>query len=361
VFITKGYTMLIDELDTPQLVLDLDALRENLARYQCYYDEHGIKLRPHIKTHKTLAVAAMQMECGATGLTCQKVGEAEVMVAGGLDVDILITYNILGESKLDRLVALARQTNITVTADSAYVLQGYSVAAAGSGLTLGVLIEVDCGNQRTGVPTVDQAVELGRLAHALPGLELRGIMGYPTPPCVGPFLREVVDAYGQAGLPCPNVSGGSTKSAFQAHEIPELTEYRIGEYAVGGAGHLAAGRHTLEQCALRVIATVVSHPTQDRVILDSGSKTLSASTMETAHGVSMGYVVEYPEAHVFACSEEHAHVDVSRCERKPDIGERVQVLPVHPCPCVNLHDEMVAVRDGQVVGFWPVHARGKIR
>jgi D-serine deaminase-like pyridoxal phosphate-dependent protein len=353
--------MLVDELDTPQLVLDLDALRENLVRYQRYFDEQGIKLRPHIKTHKTLAVAAMQMDCGAVGLTCQKVGEAEVMLAGGLDVDMLISYNIIGDSKLDRLVALARQTRITVTADSTYVLQGYSAAAAVNDVILGVLIEIDCGNQRTGVTSVEEAVELGKLAHTLPGLELRGIMGFPTPPSVGPFLHEVVEAYAQAGLPCPVVSGGSTKSALEAHEIPELTEYRIGEYAVGGAGHLAAGRHTLEQCALRVIATVVSHPTQDRVILDSGSKTLSASTMETERGVSMGYVVEYPDAHIFACSEEHAHVDVSRCARKPEIGERVQVLPVHPCPCVNLHDEMVAVRDGQVVGFWPVHARGKIR
>lgn len=353
--------MRVDQLDTPVLIIDLDGLEENLARYQRYYDEHGIRLRPHIKTHKNLAIAAMQMDVGAVGLTCQKVGEAEVMLGGGLQVDILIPYNVIGEQKLERLAALARQTSITVSADSAYAVRGYSDAAVRGDVTFGVLIEVDCGEQRTGVTGVQEAVELGELVHSLPGLELRGIMGFPTPPSVRPFLQEILAAYDAAGLPCPIVSGGSTKCAMQAHTIPELTEYRIGEYAVGGAGHLLAGRHTLEQCALRVVATVVSKPNEDRVILDSGSKTLSASTMKTDDGVSMGYIVEYPEARLFTCSEEHGHVDVSRCARKPEIGEHVQVLPVHPCPCVNLHNEMVAVRNGRVEAIWPVHARGKIR
>ncbi len=353
--------MLVQELDTPVLTIDIDMLAENLQRYQRYFDEHNIKLRPHIKTHKNLAIASMQMEGGAVGLTCQKIGEAEVLVAGGLDVDILIPYNIVGESKLERLMALAKQTRISVSTDSAYVAEGYSKAAVRSGITLPVLIEVDCGMQRTGVPTVEAAVELGRLVHSLPELELRGLMGFPTPPAMRPFIQEIIAAFNQAGLPCPVVSGGSTKFAMQAHEIPELTEYRIGEYTVGGAGHLLAGRHTIDQCALRIIATVVSAPTEDRVILDSGSKTLSASTIETDSGTSMGYIVEYPAARFFTCSEEHGHVDVSACTKKPVIGERVQVLPVHPCPCVNLHDEMIAISQGEVVAHWPVHARGKIR
>ena len=353
--------MHIDELDTPVLVIDIDALRDNLTRYQSYYDEHGILLRPHIKTHKTLSIASMQLAQGAIGLTCQKVGEAEVMVSGGLKTDILIPYNVIGGQKLDRLTALARQTQITVAADSAYVVRGYSKAATQTNTPLGVLIEVDCGHERTGVTDAGQAVELGKMIDALPGLELRGIMGFPTPPSVRPMFQEILSAFEDAGLPCPVVSGGSTKSALEAHEIPELTEYRIGEYAVGGAGHLLSGRHTVGQCALRVIATVVSRPTDDRAILDSGSKTLSASTIQTEQGVSMGYIVEYPEARFFGCSEEHGHVDVSQCERKPQIGERVQVLPVHPCPCVNEHDEMIAVSQGRVEATWPIYARGKIQ
>jgi D-serine deaminase-like pyridoxal phosphate-dependent protein len=353
--------MRVEELDTPVLTMDLDALEENLDRYQRYYDQHGIGLRPHIKTHKTLAVAHMQIARGAIGLTCQKIGEAEVMVAGGLHVDILIPFNIIGKAKLERLTALARQTRITVAVDSEFTVRGLSDAAQADGTLLGVIIEIETGANRTGVTTPEAAVELARIIDAAPGLEFRGIMGFPTPPQARPIIQETVHQLDRASLPHPIVSGGSTKSAFDAHLIPELTEYRIGEYPVGGEGHLRDGRHTVDQCALRVLATVVSRPTEDRAILDCGSKTMSASTLQTARGVSIGYIVEYPDAHFYSFSEEHGHVDVSACPRKPAIGERVQVLPVHPCPCVNEHDEIVAVRKGRVEAFWPVLARGKIR
>ncbi|HXF64850.1 MAG TPA: alanine racemase [Caldilineaceae bacterium] len=352
--------MRVDDLDTPVLTIDLDALEENLTRYQRYYNEHGIGLRPHIKTHKTLAIAHMQMAHGAIGLTCQKIGEAEVMVAGGLTVDILIPYNIIGAQKLDRLLRLARQTKMTVAADSEVTVRGLSEAAAAENVTLGVIVEVEAGMNRTGAAPA-QAVELAKLIDRLPGLELRGLMAYPTPPESREIIQEALHLYDQAGLPHPIVSGGGTRYAFEAHLIPELTEYRIGEYPTGGEGHLRAGRHTVEQCALRVIATVVSAPTPERVILDAGSKTMSASTLQTPNGVSMGYIVEYPEARFYGSSEEHGHVDVSACAVKPKIGERVQVIPVHPCPCVNEHDELVAVRQGRVEAIWPILARGKIR
>jgi len=353
--------MYIDDLDTPILVIDLDALEHNLERYQRYFDGHGIGLRPHIKTHKTLAIAARQLAGGAMGLTCQKVGEAETMVWGGLQTDIMIPYNILGKSKLDRLMALARQTRITASADSAHTVRGYSASALEWGVTLGVVVELECGHNRTGVATAADALALGKLIDSLPGLELRGIMGFPTPPSVRPFLQETIHAFEQAGLPCSIVSGGGTPYALEAHLIPELTEYRVGEYIVGGEGHLRAGRHAVEECALRVLATVVSRPTEGRAILDSGSKTMSASTIPVGDGQSMGYIVEYPDARFYGASEEHGHVDVSACARKPQIGERVQVLPVHPCPCVNEHNEIVAHRAGRVEAVWPVLARGKVR
>jgi D-serine deaminase-like pyridoxal phosphate-dependent protein len=353
--------MHIDELDTPVLVVDLDALEANLDRYQRYFDEHGIGLRPHIKTHKTLAIAHMQMKWGAIGLTCQKVGEAEVMAGGGLGQDILIPFNIIGKQKLDRLMALTRQANITVSADSEYTVRGLSEAARTAGTNLGVIIEMETGADRTGVPTPQQTVELARLIHSLPGLELRGVMGFPTAPESRPIFQEVLDLFDRDGLPHPIVSGGSSRYAFQAHKIPELTEYRTGEYIVGGQGHIQAGRHTVEQCALRVIATVVSRPVDGRAILDAGSKTMSASILETPKGPSIGHIVEYPDARFYSYSEEHGHVDVSACDPKPQIGERVQVLPVHPCPCVNEHDQLVAIRGGKVEAVWPIYARGKIR
>ena len=175
------------------------------------------------------------------------------------------------------------------------------------------------------------------------------------------MLAETLEQFDRAGLPHPVVSGGSTPTAFQAHEIPELTEYRAGEYALGGAGHLYRGTHSLAQCCLRVLTTVVSRPAEDRAILDAGSKTLSASSMIRDNVRSMGHIVEYPEARLLGASEEHGHVDLSGCDAKPQIGERVQVLPVHPCPCVNEHDEIVAIRKGKPEAVWPVHARGRIR
>jgi D-serine deaminase-like pyridoxal phosphate-dependent protein len=353
--------MRVEELDTPTLTMDLDALEENLDRYQRYYTEHGIGLRPHIKTHKTLAVASKQMAKGAIGLTCQKIGEAEVMVSGGLPVDILIPYNIIGKPKLERLTALATQTRLTVAVDSAYTVRGLSEAASKAGITLGVIVEVECGMNRTGVQTPQEATELAKVIDKSDGLELRGIMGYPTPPASRGIIQETLHLFDKAGLSREIVSGGSTRHAFEAHLIPELTEYRVGEYPTGGEGHLRAGRHTVEQCALRVQATVISKPTADRVILDAGSKTMSASVFQAPHGPSMGYIVQYPDARFYGASEEHGHVDVSACAKKPEIGVRVEVLPVHPCPCVNEHNEMVAVRNGVVEAVWPIYARGKIR
>jgi len=352
--------MRIEELDTPVLSVDLGALEGNLARYQRYYDEKGIGFRPHIKTHKTLPIAHLQMAKGAMGLTCQKLGEAEVMATGGLGKDLLIPYNIVGRQKLVRLMALSRQANVTVAADSDYTVDGLSEAAHADGVTLGVIVEVETGGKRAGIPP-EAAVELAKRIDDSPGLELRGFMSFPTSPNVRPLIQQTVDLFDAAGLPHPIVSGGGTGSALVAHETPELTEYRAGEYAVGGAGHLAAGRHTVEQCALRVVATVVSRPTEDRAILDAGSKSLSADAHQIDGKRSMGYIVEYPDARLSSCSEEHGQVDLSLCDTKPSVGDRVQILPIHPCPCVNEHDVMVAVREGRVEAVWPVHARGKIR
>lgn len=351
--------MRVTELDTPVLTVDQDGLEANLKRYHQYFRECGIALRPHIKTHKCLAIAHAQIRAGATGITCQKLSEAEVMLAGGVSADILIPYNIMGAAKLVRLGALARQCSLTVAADSEYTVAGLGSAAREAGAGIGVVIELYQG--RTGVESPAAAVALGQRIQAEKGLELRGVMIMPAPPGVRPLLQETLDLFDRQGLPHPIVSGGSTPSALTAHEIPELTEYRVGEYCVGGESHLRRGTHTVEQCALRVLATVVSRPAPDRAVLDGGSKTFSASMLKTDDGPSMGYIVEYPDARFTGASEEHGQVDLSRSARKPVIGERVQILPVHPCPCVNEHDEIVAVRQGLAQARWPVHARGCIR
>lgn len=351
--------MRIAELDTPVLMVDLDALEGNLQRYHEYFRECGIALRPHIKTHKNLAIAHAQMRAGAIGITCQKLGEAEVMLAGGVTPDILIPYNIMGAVKLARLGAVARQCTLTVAADSEYTVAGLGAAARHAEARVGVVVELNRG--RTGVASPAAAAGLGHRIQLETGLELRGLMIMPSPVEVRPLLQEVLELFDRDGLPHPIVSGGSTPSAFTAHQIPELTEYRAGEYCVGGQSHLRRGTHTVDQCALRVLTTVVSRPAPDRAILDAGSKSLSASVLRTEGGASMGYIVEYPEARLSGASEEHGHVDLSSSPRKPVVGERVQVIPVHPCPCVNEHDQLVAIRQGRVEAYWPVHARGCIR
>jgi len=353
--------MHIDELDTPHLLVELDGLEDNLDRYQTYFSGHGIGLRPHIKTHKCLTIAHMQMARGAMGITCQKLGEAEVMVAGGVDRDVLIPFNIIGRSKLERLTSLTRRTRLTVAADSAVTIGGLSAATAEAGVTVGVIIELG-GGGRCGVETPELAGELAALADSLPGLELRGIMIMPAPPDIRPFLQACLAQFDTKGLPYPMVSGGSTPAAFTAHEIPELTEFRAGEYPVGGMKHLQLGTHTVEQCAVRVLMTCVSRPTAERAIFDGGSKSLSAATFaDDARGSLMGHIVEFPEARFSGASEEHGQVDVSRCDPQPQIGDRVQVIPVHPCPTFNEHDVIAAVRGDLVEAFWPVHARGAIR
>jgi D-serine deaminase-like pyridoxal phosphate-dependent protein len=350
--------MRIEDVDTPFVMVDLDALEANLVKYHTYYKEHGIGFRPHIKTHKTLAISRMQLEAGAVGITCQKLGEAEVMINGGLVTDILIPYNIIGKQKLERLTALVRRAPITVAVDSEYTALGLSEAASADDVTIGVIIEVEMGFKRTGVATLEGSLELAKVVDGLPGLELKGFMGFPTPPSTRALFQEMIALLDKSGLPHPIVSGGGTGSALLAHEIPELTEYRAGEYLVGGQYHLKNGTHTVEQCSLRAVSTVISRPADDRMFLDAGSKTLSASAYTDG---SMGHIVEYPDAIINDASEEHGHVDISACASKPEIGERIQIIPAHPCPCVNEHDELIAVRNGRVEAVWPVHARGKIR
>ncbi|SVD42705.1 uncharacterized protein METZ01_LOCUS395559, partial [marine metagenome] len=250
--------MRVEDLDTPYLLVDLDGLEDNLDRVQAYCDENGIGLRPHIKTHKCLTIAHMQMERGAIGIVAQKLGEAEVMVAGGVDEDTLVPFNIIGRQKLDRLAALTKRTRLTVAADSGYTVNGLSEACSRAGVEVGVVIEL--GQGRTGVETADQAAELGTLVDQLPGVELRGIMIMPSPPEARPFIQETIEKFDVKGLPHSIVSGGSSPCLWTSHEIPEITEHRAGEYPVGGMKHLSLGTHTVEQCAGRMLATVVSRP-----------------------------------------------------------------------------------------------------
>ncbi len=349
--------MHIAELETPVPIVDIDRLEKNISRLQAYLDEHKIANRPHIKTHKIPAIAQMQMDAGAVGITCQKVSEAEVMADAGFD-DIFIPYNIIGESKLNRLMALAARVKLSVTGDSPYTVRGLSSAAGQAGLTLTVLVECDTGAHRCGVQSPGEAADLARLIGSLPGLHFGGLMTFPTSEHLDNFVRETRSLLKGTDLQIERVSGGGTPGMWQAHTHPELTEYRAGIYVYGDRLSLRSGAVTLDTCALRIIATVVSRPAAERGIIDAGSKTLSADL----HGLDgYGYICEYPEAKIYALSEEHGHVDFSACMRKPEIGERLSIIPNHCCMVTSLFDEVVGARGDQVDVTWQVAARSTVK
>ena len=350
----------VSSLDTPVATVDLDAVERNIARMQGYCDEHGLAFRPHIKTHKLPALAHMQMRAGAVGITCQKLGEAEVMEAAGLR-DILLSFPLVGATKAERLAALAGEATVSVVGDSDVIARGLSPALARAGTEVGFLVECDTGFGRTGVQTPQAAADLAELVHALPGLRFDGLMTYPTLPGTGPWLRAAIDEIQARGLPVATVSGGGTPTFFSNHEVPEVTEVRAGTYVYGDRSCIASDSVPLEDCALRVRATVASRPTPERGILDCGSKTLTNDPAEGADGGDRGLIVEYPEARIYDLSEEHGHVDFSACASRPEVGEVITIVPNHACGCTNLHDEVVVHRGGRIVGFWPVAARGKLR
>ena len=345
--------MQINELETPVPVVDIDRLEANIARLQAYLDQYGIANRPHIKTHKIPEIARMQMQAGAIGITCQKVSEAEVMADAGF-TDIFIPYNVLGESKLNRLMALAKRATVSVTADSAVVIRGLASAAQHAGLTLTVLIECDTGLHRCGVQSPQEAAELARLIHGSPNLHFGGLMTYPTSEATDAFIKETRALLEKDKIQIERVSGGGSPSMWQSHLHPDVTEHRAGIYVYGDRLTLRSGAVTLDHCALRVHATVVSRPTPERGVLDAGSKSLSSDL----HGLDgYGYICEYPDAKIYALSEEHGHVDFSACARKPEIGERVSIIPNHCCTVTCMFDEVVGVRGDQVVVVWKVAAR----
>jgi D-serine deaminase-like pyridoxal phosphate-dependent protein len=348
-------------LDTPLPVLDLDAVERNIARMQAYCDEHGIAFRPHIKTHKLPQLARRQVAAGAIGIACQKLGEAEVMADAGLD-DILLTFPLVGAEKARRFASLASRVRMSTAADSATAAEGLSQALAAEGAEAGFLVDVDTGLGRTGVQTPAEAAELALLVDRLPGLCFDGLMTYPTGPATVAVLEEAKAEIERAGLMVRIISGGGTPHAFAAHTTPIVTEIRAGTYVYGDRACIEDGTSALDECALRVRSTVVSRPTAGRAILDAGSKTLSSDPVAGHPEVGgFGLVVEHPAARLYALNEEHGYLDVSACPDVPDIGDVVTIVPNHACVVSNLHDHVLAQRDGAPAEVWRVAARGLVR
>jgi len=243
----------VKDLDTPAVTIRLDIMEDNIRRVQAHLARHGIGNRPHIKTHKIPAIGKLQMQAGAMGITCQKIGEVEVFVDAGVADDILLTFNILGQAKTERLMALCRRApGLAVVLDNEVVARGLSEAGARHGVDVRFLVECDTGFGRTGVQTPAAAFDLARLAARLPRMQFRGLMTFPNrEPTTREFFERALALFKGAGMPVPVVSGGGTPALFTAQNIPMLTEHRAGTCVFNDVMVVSSGTATWDNCAMR--------------------------------------------------------------------------------------------------------------
>jgi D-serine deaminase-like pyridoxal phosphate-dependent protein len=346
---------------TPAVVIDMDRVERNIARVQLACNDAGVANRPHIKTHKSPLLAKLQIAAGARGITCQKLGEAEVMAREGID-NILISYNLIGEEKMARLGALQARATMTVAADNPTVISGLPQAAAISGRPLAVVVECDTGRKRAGVETPGEAIALARMIASSPGLSFAGFMLYPTETGWAEaqrFYDEALAGIRAAGLEPSIVSTGGTPNLKNLGKLHGATEHRPGTYIYNDRMQVAAGVATWDDCALNIYSTVVSRAGPDRGILDAGSKTLTSDTGGGLDG--HGLILEHPEARIARFAEEHGFLDLTRSNTRPAVGDVVRIVPNHVCVVVNMVDEVVMVRGDEIIGTLTVAARGKLK
>jgi D-serine deaminase-like pyridoxal phosphate-dependent protein len=359
----------VNDLPTPAVLVDVDVLERNVARMAERARAAGVRLRPHAKTHKLLEVGRLQLAAGACGLALAKTSEAEVFAAAGFD-DIFVAYPVVGEDKGRRLLALADRIRLAVGVDSVEGARTLAAVFAAAGRKLDVRLKVDTGLHRVGV-LPERAPEVARAIADLPGLRLVGVFthaghayGEPGPDGVaavghheGGTLAAVAGALRREGLEIQEVSVGSTPTARHAMTVAGVTECRPGNYVYHDASQVSLGTCALEDCAMTVLATVVSAPAPDRAVLDAGSKTVSTDPLRP-RAEGFGWVLGR-RARLSRLSEEHGVLAVEEGERFR-VGERVRVLPNHACVVSNLHDRVVAVRGESVVAEWRVAARGRV-
>jgi D-serine deaminase-like pyridoxal phosphate-dependent protein len=358
-------------IDTPSMVVDEEILHTNIAEMASLAASMSVDLRPHIKTHKTPEIARLQIGAGAIGVTCAKIGEAEVMVEAGVE-DVLLAYPTVGEIKIKRLISLMERARIIVALDSHEAAEALSDAMSAEDRIIDVYVEVDTGQNRAGALAGKDAVRLALDFARMPGLRLVGVMSHEghantQPPetieevalDAGHKLVETADQIRAQGVDISVVSVGSTPAASYTPTVPGVTEMRPGTYVFKDTMAFRYGIYGPDRCAARILATVVSHPAPDRCVVDAGSKTLALDLSKGHPG--HGYIIGHPHARIDKLSEEHGVVVLPPKDERIAIGDRVEIIPNHICPSVNLMDELVIVRDGLPIDTWKVAARGKIR
>jgi D-serine deaminase-like pyridoxal phosphate-dependent protein len=360
------------EVDTPALVVSEEILHRNIATMAAFAASVGVNLRPHIKTHKTVQIARLQVAAGAIGVTCAKVGEAEVMVNEAGIEDVLLAYPTIGEAKFRRIAALMDRARIVVATDSLDAARMMSRAMTQHDRNLDVMLEVNTGQDRSGARVGEEAIAMALEIARMANLNLTGIMtheGHANSAlpneiegialAAGRAMVETAEAIRSHGIELPTVSVGSTPAAFFTPTVPGVTEMRPGTYVFNDNSAFPYGRVGVDDCAARFVATVVSRTAPDRGVLDTGSKSLAMDPGKAHKG--HGYIVGHPDVIITKLSEEHGVISIPDGESGLEIGDRVEVIPNHICPTVNLMDELFITRDGKIIDTWKVAARGKVR
>lgn len=360
----------ITDLETPALVVDLDRMERNLDRVAGYARSHGLALRPHIKTHKSPLLARAQLDRGAAGLTCATPFEAEIMAT--VADDLLVMYPPVGPQRAGRLARVAaRVGKLTVALDSETAARELSRAARDAGSTVHVLVELDAGMHRVGLPSPHDAVRLATLVSGLRGLVFAGIAFYPGHVrahvdeqeeqlgALSRFVASVRETFTRAGLSVPVVSAGSTPTLFATHRVEGVTEMRPGTYIFNDRTTAEIGACGWEDCALMVLATVVSTAVPGQAVIDAGTKALGREPMRGGSADGFGCLRDDHAVVVRSMSEEHGILDLSGTTWRPRVGDRVHVIPNHVCVAVHLADLVYGTRDSAVVSSWPVAARGR--
>lgn len=361
----------VEDLETPVVLVDVETMERNLAQMARFAETHDVALRSHVKTHKNAELARRQSRlAGGAGVCCQTLGEAEVMARNGVD-DIYLSYQVVGDRKLDRLVWLAgKLESFATTVDHETHVRALQAATERGDVSVGVVVEVDVGLGRTGVAPGD-AVELAELVAEQPNLSFEGLLAYEAHVKGAAETREdyvrlcgeamdlaasVVEDIEAAGLEVPEVKVGGTATAQYSGTHPVVTEINPGMYPFNDVGELEHRPFDVSRsdCAATVLTTVISTPTPDRAVVDAGSKTFGMDKPQRP-------VPRYRDdvAYVNA-SEEHGWLDTSEADGV-SVGDRIEFVVPHVCTTVNLHDRLVGHRDGVVVDYFPVQARGMVR
>lgn len=363
-------TSFYDTPATPYAFVDLDTVERNIGKMARKLADHQLSHRPHIKTHKTLRLARMQLAAGAVGITVAKLSEAETFAELGID-DILVAFAIVGERNLDRLERLHNRIRVSVTVDSWEAAQGLSAVGVRSGKPIRVLIELDGGLHRGGRQPGQDIVDFAVQLRELPGIQIEGIMAYfgliyrsGNPDAIAAAVQNESETIGrvvadlrQAGIAVNTVSSGSTPTAKLCEHAAGVTEVRAGNYIFNDVSAVQMGLAEEADCALRVAATVVSMPLPGMATIDAGTKALTSDRAH--HGDGFGIVVGRPDITVAVLNEEHGMLRFDPGKAKLSIGDRIEIIPNHSCVIPNLNDYIYGVRGGAVTERIKVDARGR--